>query len=97
MTKVYISGKINGMFSEAAMRFKVAEIGLLKKRFEVINPMDLPHNHNKEWSSYMREDISALCECDAIYMLTNWRDSRGSKIEHEIAIALDMAIMYEPY
>lgn len=60
-----------------------------------MNPLTLPHSHDKSWHSYMREDIKALCDCDAIYMLANWRDSRGARIEFEIADHLELVVMHQ--
>lgn len=46
--KIYISGKITGLpYDEAAAIFNRAKAFLLAKGFEVVNPMELPHNHNK--------------------------------------------------
>jgi hypothetical protein len=43
----------------------------------------------------MKEDISALLTCDAIYLLKNWGDSRGARIERAIALELGIKIIYE--
>jgi len=43
----------------------------------------------------MRIDIKALVDCDAIYMLNNWRDSKGANVELNIAQGLGMEIIFE--
>ncbi len=43
----------------------------------------------------MKEDVKALCECDVIYMLSNWTDSKGAIIEHTIAMYLGLKVQYE--
>ena len=43
----------------------------------------------------MRDDISALMKCDAIYMLNDWGQSRGARIEYVIAKELGLEIIYE--
>ena len=53
MKKVYICGKISGMEDEAKVLFEEAETKLKERGFEVINPMKLPHNHDKQWTSYV--------------------------------------------
>lgn len=93
--RIYISGKISGMEEKAFELFEEAEMLLHTYGYEVINPMKLPHNHDKQWHSYMREDIKALCECDAIYMLRNWKDSRGAQIEFELANYLEIDIIHQ--
>jgi hypothetical protein len=76
-TKIYISGKISGIENEAPELFAKAEKELQAKGFETVNPMTLNHNHDKSWHSYMKEDVKALCECDEVFMLSNWTDSKG--------------------
>ena len=94
-TKIYISGKISGIENEAPELFAKAELELQAKGFETVNPMALNHNHDKSWHSYMKEDVKALCECDTIYMLNNWTDSKGAIIEHTIAMYLGLQVQYE--
>ena len=94
-TKIYISGKISGIENEAPELFAKAEKELQAKGFETVNPMTLNHQHNKSWHSYMKEDVKALCECDVIYMLPNWTDSKGAIIEHTIAMYLGLKVQYE--
>ena len=94
-TKIYISGKISGIENEAPELFAKAERELQAKGFETVNPMTFNHNHDKSWHSYMKEDVKALCECDVIYMLSNWTDSKGAIIEHTIAMYLGLKVQYE--
>ena len=94
-TRIYISGKISGIENEALELFAKAEKELQTKGFETVNPMTLNHAHDKSWRSYMKEDVKALCECDMIYMLSNWTDSKGAIIEHTIAMCLGLGVQYE--
>ena len=93
--KVYISGKITGIINEAPGLFAKAEKELQAKGFETINPMTLNHDHDKSWHSYMKVDVKALCDCDEIFMLSNWTDSKGAIIEHTIALYLGLKVCYE--
>ena len=43
----------------------------------------------------MKADIKALCDCDGIFFLCNWKGSKGAKIEHEIAQHLGLEMLYE--
>lgn len=94
-TKIYISGKISGIENDATELFAKAENELISKGYEVINPMTLNHEHDKTWHSYMREDIKALCDCNEIFMLSNWADSKGAIIEHTIAVYLGIKVKYQ--
>jgi len=93
--KIYISGKITGIEDEAPMIFKKAEIKLKEQGFDVVNPMNLKHDHDKSWEAYMREDLTAMLTCDYIYMLKNYADSKGAKVELNLAVELGFTIIFE--
>tara|TARA_R110002012_G_scaffold163691_3_gene326078 strand:- start:518 stop:925 length:408 start_codon:yes stop_codon:yes gene_type:complete len=98
--KVYIAGAITGynleerrqaFLSGAAMAFNfLPEPNLMK----VINPMDLEHDHDKSWRSYMQECIVALTRCDAIFMMPCWSGSKGANLELKIAEGLGLKIYF---
>ena len=100
--KIYISGQISGLpIEEAQKNFKDAELMLIGKGFEVVNPFELPEHeailkngksHSEQWILHMKVDIKALMDCTEIFMLQNWGNSKGAKIERDIAIALGYKI-----
>jgi hypothetical protein len=63
--------------------------------YEPINPMKLNHQHDLTWEAYMKEDIKALCDCEAVYLLRNYSDSRGALLELAIANELKMEVIYQ--
>jgi len=91
MKKVYIAGKISGIEEEAFELFGNAEQLLIKKGFEVVNPMKLPHNHDRTWESYMKECLTEMMKCEYIYPLSNYLESRGATIEVNLAKELGIA------
>jgi Asp-tRNA(Asn)/Glu-tRNA(Gln) amidotransferase A subunit family amidase len=92
--KIYISGKITGLDeNEAFKNFNEAELYLRSQGHEVVNPMTLPHQHDRTWKSYMKEDVKAMMDCDAVYLLSNFRNSKGAMIERNIAKQLEMEII----
>ena len=95
--KVYISGQITGKEEEAKREFKNIELELLSDGYDVINPFDLNHNHNKTWLEYMRVDIIALMGCDYICMIDGWEKSRGAIIEKELAEKLGIKVLLSGY
>lgn len=92
-SKVYIAGKIGGE-KDAREKFEEAEKWLIKNGYQAINPMKLPHNHDKSWEAYMKECIHALIECDYIIMLPMWSFSPGAVIEHNLAKSLKIGVYY---
>jgi hypothetical protein len=93
--KIYISGAVTGIEISAVLFFEKAERKLKGQGFEVVNPMTIEHNHDLTWNSYMRVDLKALLDCDYIFMLSNWKGSRGAKIEHQLALDLEMGILFQ--
>lgn len=94
--KVYISGAITNNPNAKSQFIKAKQTILdLDKNYIFISPMDLPHDHDKSWKSHMKEDITALMQCDAIYMIAGWEKSIGAKIEHDLAQGLNYKIIHE--
>jgi len=94
--KIYLSGKITGLpYEEALKKFNLAENIAKTISLEVVNPMTIEHNHDLSWESYMRQGLKAMLDCDSIYMLSNWKDSKGATIERDLAIKLNLSVYYE--
>lgn len=97
MNRIYIAGKIGGLPEKVyKRRFANAEHGFKMLMFEVVNPVKLPHLHERTWKAYMKEDLKALKECDTCFMLNNWQDSKGAKVEHWFAARYGKTIIYQP-
>lgn len=95
MKLAYISGPITGRTETVYVSaFAKAKEKLKQAGYEPVNPLELPHLHDKSWTSYMGEDIKELLQCQAIYMLPDWKESKGARIEHAIACELGMEIIY---
>jgi len=48
----------------------------------------------RTYEEYMKIGIAHLLTCNEIHMLPDWKDSKGAKIEHDLADALEMKIVY---
>lgn len=46
------------------------------------------------WEEYMKNDISILIRCDEIHLLPDWKESKGAIIERNLAISLNIPIIY---
>jgi hypothetical protein len=94
--KVYISGKITGLvYEEAFENFKKAEDYLKGKGYEVVNPMTIEHNHDKSWENYMKVDLIEMLKCDAVYFMKGFFNSKGARMEFDIAERLKIELMFE--
>jgi len=93
---VYISGAITNQHPDHVRRvFAQAELQLIRQGYQVVNPLTLVHDHDQSWEEFMEVDLRALFKCDAIYMLSNWKKSRGARIERAIAKEMGKEIIYE--
>lgn len=95
--KVFISGKVSGLpYEEAWMNFQMAEERLIEDGYDVVNPLRNGLDPEDPWEAHMKKDIEMLMGCDAIYMMGNWIESRGAKIEIALAFAFGYQIMNQP-
>jgi len=91
---VYISGRITGFEDTAHDRFSDCFRIIVNRGYMPVNPITLPHAHDHQYFSYLREDIAALCKCDYIFFMPKWYLSRGSRIEWIIAKLLSIPRLY---
>lgn len=89
--KVYLSGKISGLSEvEYKTKFNSAELFLTGLGYSVINPVSFDEIKDGSWKDYMKRDLQLLLGCDYIYLLDNWEDSKGARIEYNLACDLQI-------
>jgi len=97
--RIYIAGKITGTPPEICKaKFQGAEDRLKNmdlRGLEVVNPVKLVGNPQAGWNVAMVQCFAALIQCDAIYLLNDWKDSKGARIEFEVAKELDLKMFFE--
>lgn len=89
MTTIYISGPMTGKPDLNFPAFHRAATYLRAKGYEVVNPAEFGEEPGMEWHQYLRKDIAALVECDEIYLLEGWQQSKGASLEVHIAHTLE--------
>lgn len=95
----YISGKISGLpIEEAEKNFFKAQQDI-RERFPgagFVNPMGIYLGANGSWEKYMEIDLEWLEKyANAIYMLDNYKSSKGANMELERAKELGYKIEYQ--
>ena len=90
---VYIAGKMRGLPNYGRENFANAEKKLKDAGLLVLNPATLPIG--MEDSKYLPICLAMLDASDAIYLLNNWNDSVGAKVEAAYAKAQGKVIWYE--
>ena len=81
--RVYIAGKMTGLEDKGRKAFQKAELQLKALGHVVLNPAILPDGLLSH--QYMPICLAMLEQAEAIYLLDNWRDSPGAKLELEYA------------
>lgn len=95
--RCYIAGRVSGLSREEYHRNfeqgerEVEALGLLP-----VSPLTVKENAGKCWADCMRNDIKLMLGCTHIYMLNNWGDSRGAKLEFQLAVELGFKVHYQP-
>ena len=96
--KVYVSGKISGLQPAVYTAKFNRAVERIKENYEwvaIFNPCDItPLFGIKKYWFFMIADLYVLIfKCNSIYLLDNWKDSRGAKIELFIALLLNKKIL----
>lgn len=93
--KVYISGPISGD-SFYREKFKRAEEELRESGYEPVNPTTADGSGMIiQYKDFIDFDLDLLAECDGIYMLKGWRNSKGARLEHQYAVTVGLWIAHQ--
>lgn len=98
--KIYISGKV-GDISDPAVeqavveKFANAQELLEELGLEVENPLNNGLPRNAPWIQHLGRDLEILDGCDGIFMLRDWKTSRGAGHEFDYANREHKVVMFE--
>lgn len=95
---VYVSGPIKDVPDHQTAFLRGCD-AMRDAGHEPINPCELDHADDATYEDFMREDIRALLDCGAVFMLDGWERSVGARTEHLVAAVCGLRIWYEsaPY
>lgn len=93
--RVYISGPMTGIEDENFPAFNRASALLRSMGFDVENPADKGIIEGWEWEDYLRYDLKMMADCQAIYLLPGWENSKGARLEVHVARALNFRFLYD--
>lgn len=98
--KVMISQPMNGKSEEQIKNVRNEIISKFNKmHIEVIDTLfkeEPPANCNQA-VYYLGKSISAMKDIDAIYMCEGWREARGCRLEHAVAMEYGIKILYSDF
>lgn len=94
--KIYISGKISGLpIGEVIAKFHAAERKIRRFGFEPLSPLKNGLPLETEWADHMGRDIALLLKSDAVYLLPDYNESKGARIELCVALQQRMPLFVE--
>lgn len=94
--KIYIAGKVTGVDKgELNVKFAAASIHLKKQGHETFVPCVLPDYPEVPHSDYMHICYAMIDVCDAVYMLADWQQSKGARMELQYAADHNKKILYQ--
>ena len=98
---IMISQPMNNLSSEKIIEVRVKAIHTLETfGYDVIDNFFTDDGFITEDTkhtpvAYLAKSLEVMSKCDAVYFIKGWETARGCKIEHEIAKAYGLAIIYE--
>lgn len=93
--RMYVAGPMTGYPKYNRPAFNKAAKFWVKQGYEVVNPaVPDPTLDDSDWKGYMRRAIYQLLTCNYVALLPGWEDSKGARLEVEIANAMEMPIYY---
>ncbi len=102
--KIYIAGKVTGLpKKEVEILFNRADRLITSLGHISINPTKIipssPNNMTDEeaenfWIKAMEVLLPEVMRADYIYMIPNWCESKGARIEHNLAVEMEKMIIY---
>lgn len=94
MRLIYLSGPMTGIPQSNFPAFHAAAMALRERGMEVCNPAEINADQSAPWVQGMRDDIKALCDCDAIALMPGWEHSQGAHLELHIAHRIGLEVLF---
>lgn len=90
--RLYLAGPMTGLPDLNFPAFNAAAAALRERGYHVENPAEHGIVEGAEWGDYLRYDIGRLVTCEGIALLPGWFQSKGARLEANIAKELGMEI-----
>ena len=104
--KAMLSQPMAGKSDEEITATREKAIKALKEKgFEIVNTLFTDEWYSKEKMAergvvqiplcFLAKSLENMCLCHVVYFCKGWENARGCKIEHEVAKAYGLEIIYE--
>ena len=106
LKKAMLSQPMAGKSEEEIIAAREKAIKTLKEKgFEIVNTLFTDEWYSKEKMAergvvqvplcFLAKSLDNMSKCHAAYFCKGWENARGCKIEHEVAKAYGLKIIYE--
>lgn len=106
MKKAMLSQPMNGKTDEEIVATREKAIGVLEgKGYEIVNTLFTDEWHSRENMEkrgvvqiplcFLAKSLENMSLCHAVYFCKGWENARGCRIEHDVAKAYGLEIIYE--
>jgi len=97
MRVIFVSGPYRGNVEPNIIKARRVAVMLWQQGWAVFCPHTNTANFDGECPDdvWLKGDIEILKRCDAIYMMSTWRESKGSQEEYRIARELGKEIIFQ--
>ena len=91
--RVYLSGPITNTKNYKGLFMFVEELVEFGEAKQIYNPaVQVPASSS--WEQAMHRCLSEITNYDTVVMLPGWNTSRGARLEHDVALACGMRVVY---
>jgi len=104
--KAMLSQPMAGKSEQEIVETRKRAIGALEKKgYEVVNTLFTDEWYSEEAMKargvenvplcFLAKSLENMSQCHAAYFCKGWRNARGCRIEHEVALAYGLTVIYE--
>ena len=91
--RVYLSGPITNTKNYKGLFMFAEELTALGDAEQIYNPA-AQISASSSWEQAMHRCLSEITNYDTVVMLPGWNVSRGARLEHDVAIACGIRVVY---
>jgi hypothetical protein len=89
----YIAGPMTGHPNFNYPAFAYVATALRGKGVDVRSPHEVDAGGvERPWEWYMRRTLQMMLDCDEVVLLPGWQESRGARLERDVAQQLGMQV-----
>ena len=93
MRDIYIAGPMTGHDNFNYDTFDKAAAWLRSLDLSVYNPAEnFDGDQDLKWQTYLRLAVKQVADSYGLVLLPGWRQSKGARLEHHIAVELGMPV-----